>query len=67
MVIFGDASDASDAAHKVAFLALYRLERRRLLGCPIIGVAHDLSVEQLRKYGTTTQSATLRGRSTRPA
>jgi glucose-6-phosphate 1-dehydrogenase len=48
MVIFGVTSDV---AHKVTFRALHRLERRRLLDCPTIGVAHDdLSVEQLRKH-----------------
>ncbi len=48
MVIFGITGDL---AHKMTFHALYRLERRRLLDCPIIGVAQDdLSVEQLRKH-----------------
>lgn len=45
MVIFGITGDL---ARKMTFRALYRLERRRLLHCPIIGVAHDeLTVEQL--------------------
>ena len=38
MVIFGITGDL---AHKMTFHALYRLERRGLLDCPIIGVAAD--------------------------
>jgi len=46
-VIFGITGDL---AHKMTFRALYRLERRGLLTCPIIGIAaDDLSVEQLVK------------------
>ncbi|PPJ19441.1 glucose-6-phosphate dehydrogenase [Nocardia nova] len=45
LVIFGITGDL---AHKMTFRALYRLERRRLLNCPIIGVAaEDLPVERL--------------------
>jgi glucose-6-phosphate 1-dehydrogenase len=45
LVIFGITGDL---AHKMTFRALYRLERRSLLDCPIIGVAaDDLSTEQL--------------------
>jgi glucose-6-phosphate 1-dehydrogenase len=45
MVIFGITGDL---ARKMTFRALYRLEARGLLTCPIIGVAHDeLSTEQL--------------------
>ena len=47
LVIFGITGDL---AHKMTFRALYRLERRRLLTCPIIGIAvEDLSVERLMK------------------
>lgn len=45
LVIFGITGDL---ARKMTFRALYRLERRRLLDCPILGVASDdLTVEQL--------------------
>jgi glucose-6-phosphate 1-dehydrogenase len=48
LVIFGITGDL---AHKMTFRALYRLERRRLLSCPIIGIAvDDLSVEQLMTH-----------------
>jgi glucose-6-phosphate 1-dehydrogenase len=47
LVIFGVTGDL---ARKMTFRALYRLERRGLLNCPIIGVAQeDMSVEQLVK------------------
>lgn len=50
MVIFGITDDL---AHKMTFRALDRLERWRLLDCPIVGVAHDdLSVERLRNTPT---------------
>ncbi len=45
LVIFGITGDL---ARKMTFRALYRLERRGVLDCPIIGVASDdISVEQL--------------------
>jgi glucose-6-phosphate 1-dehydrogenase len=48
LVIFGITGDL---ARKMTFRALYRLERRQLLDCPIIGVAaDDMSVEQLVKH-----------------
>jgi glucose-6-phosphate 1-dehydrogenase len=48
LVIFGITGDL---AGKMTFPALYRLERRRLLDCPIIGVAaDDMPVEQLVKH-----------------
>lgn len=48
LVIFGITGDL---ARKMTFRALYRLERRGLLTCPIIGVAHDeLTIEQLRAH-----------------
>jgi len=36
LVIFGITGDL---ARKMTFRSLYRLERRGLLGCPIVGVA----------------------------
>jgi glucose-6-phosphate 1-dehydrogenase len=38
LVIFGITGDL---AKKMTFQSLYRLERRRMLHCPIVGVAHD--------------------------
>src|SRR4051812_32239269 len=38
LVIFGITGDL---AKVMTFLSLYRLERRRLLDCPIVGVAGD--------------------------
>src|SRR5690625_4771153 len=38
LVIFGITGDL---ARKMTFRALYRLERRKLLDCPILGVASD--------------------------
>jgi glucose-6-phosphate 1-dehydrogenase len=47
LVIFGVTGDL---ARKMTFRALYRLERRGLLGCPIVGVAQeDMSVDHLVK------------------
>jgi glucose-6-phosphate 1-dehydrogenase len=40
-----------DLARNMTFRSLYRLERRGLLGCPIIGVGlEDWSVERLRGH-----------------
>jgi glucose-6-phosphate 1-dehydrogenase len=48
LVIFGITGDL---AKKMTFCALYRLERRGLLACPIVGVAVDgWSVERLREH-----------------
>jgi glucose-6-phosphate 1-dehydrogenase len=48
LVIFGITGDL---ARKQTFRALYRLERRDLLGCPVIGVASsDWSDGQLREH-----------------
>ena len=45
LVIFGITGDL---ARKMTFQALYRLERKGLLQCPIVGVAsEDISVEEL--------------------
>jgi glucose-6-phosphate 1-dehydrogenase len=47
LVIFGVTGDL---AKKMTFVSLYRLERRRELACPVVGVAiDDLSDDQLRK------------------
>lgn len=47
LVIFGITGDL---ARKMTFRALYRLERRGLLQCPIVGVASDdITVEELVK------------------
>ena len=47
LVIFGVTGDL---AKVMTFHSLYRLEKRKLLDCPIIGVAgDDWSVEQLRE------------------
>jgi glucose-6-phosphate 1-dehydrogenase len=46
LVVFGITGDL---ARKMTFRSLYRLERRGLLGVPVIGVAvDDMSAEQLR-------------------
>jgi glucose-6-phosphate 1-dehydrogenase len=48
LVIFGITGDL---ARKMTFRSLYRLERRGLLDCPIVGVAlEDWSVERLRDH-----------------
>ena len=47
-VVFGITGDL---AKKMTFRSLYRLERRKLLPCPVIGVAvDDWTVEQLRDH-----------------
>jgi glucose-6-phosphate 1-dehydrogenase len=47
LVIFGITGDL---AKKMTFRSLYRLDRRRLLNCPVIGVAvEDWSLEQLQQ------------------
>src|ERR1700747_2099876 len=48
LVIFGITGDL---AKKMTFRSLYRLERRRMLDCPIVGVAlDDWSVMALRDH-----------------
>ncbi len=48
LVIFGITGDL---ARKMTFRSLYRLERRKLLDCPVLGVAvDDLSVDQLAEH-----------------
>jgi glucose-6-phosphate 1-dehydrogenase len=47
-VVFGVTGDL---AKVMTFHSLYRLERRGLLGCPIVGVAgDDWTIEQLREH-----------------
>ncbi len=56
MVIFGITGDL---ARKMTFRSLYRLERRGLLDCPIVGVASDdMTTEQLvqRAYDSITET-----------
>jgi glucose-6-phosphate 1-dehydrogenase len=48
LVVFGITGDL---ARKMTFVALYRLERRRLLRCPIVGVAvDDWTTQDLRDH-----------------
>ncbi len=56
LVIFGITGDL---AKVMTFQALYRLERRGLLNCPILGVAVDhWSVDDLRKHASEAIEAT---------
>ena len=56
LVIFGITGDL---ARKMTLRALYRLERRGLLDCPIVGVAvDDWDVERLRKHAHEAIEAT---------
>ncbi|MGE2688671.1 glucose-6-phosphate dehydrogenase [Mycolicibacterium pulveris] len=55
LVIFGITGDL---ARKMTFRSLYRLERRGLLDCPIVGVAlDDWSVPTLRDHARTAIEA----------
>jgi len=55
LVIFGITGDL---AKVMTFHSLYRLERRGLLGCPIVGVASDdWTVDQLRERARTSIEA----------
>jgi glucose-6-phosphate 1-dehydrogenase len=57
LVIFGITGDL---AKKMTFRALYRLEKRGKLECPIVGVAIDeWSVEQLREHAREAIAATI--------
>jgi glucose-6-phosphate 1-dehydrogenase len=47
MVIFGITGDF---AEKMTFRALYRLERRGVLSCPIVGVARDRLVAGVSRW-----------------
>src|SRR4249919_3485961 len=58
LVIFGITGDL---AKKMTFRALYRLEARGKLDCPIIGVAIDeWSLEQLRQHGREAIETTVK-------
>src|SRR5438477_12856631 len=55
-VIFGITGDL---AKVMTFHSLYRLERRGLLSCPIVGVAgDDWSIEQLRERARSSIEGT---------
>jgi glucose-6-phosphate 1-dehydrogenase len=55
-VVFGITGDL---ARKMTFRSLYRLERRGLLSCPVIGVAvEDWSDDQLRRHARESIQAT---------
>ncbi len=56
LVIFGITGDL---AKVMTFRSLYRLERRGLLACPIVGVASDdWTIERLRKHAAECIEAT---------
>jgi glucose-6-phosphate 1-dehydrogenase len=56
LVVFGITGDL---AKKMTMRSLYRLERRRLLTCPVIGVAvEDWTVDRLRAHARTSIEAT---------
>jgi glucose-6-phosphate 1-dehydrogenase len=56
LVVFGITGDL---AKQMTFRSLYRLERRGLLSCPIVGVAvDDWTVEDLRERARTSIEAT---------
>src|SRR5258705_6670874 len=57
LTIFGITGDL---AKKMTFHALYRLEARRMLECPIVGVAIDeWSIDQLREHAREAIAATV--------
>jgi glucose-6-phosphate 1-dehydrogenase len=57
LTIFGISGDL---AKKMTFRALYRLEARGKLNCPIVGVAiDDWSTEQLRRHAHDSIAATV--------
>jgi glucose-6-phosphate 1-dehydrogenase len=57
LTIFGITGDL---AKKMTFRALYRLEARKKLKCPIVGVAiDDWSIEQLREHAREAIAATI--------
>lgn len=57
LTIFGLTGDL---ARKMTFRALYRLEARGLIDCPIVGVAiDDWSVEKLREHAREAISTTV--------
>ena len=57
LVVFGITGDL---ARKMTFRALYRLESRGKLSCPIVGVAiDDWGVERLRAHAREAIAATI--------
>ena len=65
LVVFGITGDL---ARKMTFRSLYRLERRKLLNQPVIGVAvDDWKVEQLAERARESIEGTRRADSTRPS
>ena len=63
LVIFGITGDL---AKVMTFRSLYRLERRGLLDCPIVGVAVDQwSADDLRKHASECDRGRPARRSTR--
>ena len=64
---YGQAADVltifgitGDLAKKMTFRALYRLEARGKLDCPIVGVAiDDWSIEQLREHARAAIAASI--------
>ena len=58
LVIFGITGDL---AHKMTFRALYRLERRELLGGPVVGVSRrDWDDDTLRRKAEALADAIRR-------
>ncbi|MGE5283328.1 MAG: glucose-6-phosphate dehydrogenase [Chloroflexota bacterium] len=58
LVVFGITGDL---AKKMTFRALYRLEARKKLDCPIVGVAIDeWSLEQLRRHARDSIEASVK-------
>src|SRR3954469_16937975 len=58
LTIFGISGDL---AKKMTFRALYRLEARGKLDCPIVGVAiDDWDTEQLRKHAHDSIAASVK-------
>ncbi|MGH2916174.1 MAG: glucose-6-phosphate dehydrogenase, partial [Solirubrobacteraceae bacterium] len=56
LVVFGITGDL---ARKMTLRSLYRLERRKLLSCPVIGVAvEDWTAERLREHALAAVKAT---------
>jgi glucose-6-phosphate 1-dehydrogenase len=56
LVVFGITGDL---ARKMTFRSLYRLEQRKMLPCPVIGVAvNDWTVDQLRDHARKSIEAT---------
>ena len=53
---------SGDLARKMTFVSLYQLERRKLLDCPVIGVAvDDWTDDELRNHAADAITAALAG------